>query len=909
MNSRTNMIIAKDKPVSSDVVRCEFNNSTRKWDITFKNGKTFHYNPQNVIILKNPISLNPQNYQIRYEGKLLDNITAIFAFKGYGKEYWHISFSSGYEHDYSVDELEICKSILNYTSAKQIFDYLREVASFVSVRTEDDTAILTKQYEKINYIGDDTATAIYLNPGEYEAGTDLDVTAPIFPFGCNESQYKAVCNALSNKISIIEGPPGTGKTQTILNIIANLVMQGKTLQIVSNNNSAIDNVIEKMTSTKYGVGFIAAQLGREQRKEEFIKSQTGTYPNLSSWESNDYDSQEFVVDVQKKSLQLQDIFKEKNHLAELKNELYSIQLEQEHYDGIISDNELTVSEKKLPSDKLMEFWQEFQDIQDGSKRAGLFYRIVRFFTHGIRVGKLLNQDTCNVINRLQSLFYIAKIEEIQTEIATIEYKLASIDAETLVEEFTDISLRCFRAKLAKRYKYKEARKVFTLDSLWKDPDEFLKEYPVVLSTTYTARSSLGKNAQFDYVIMDEASQVDVATGTLAVSCAKNAVIVGDTKQLPNVVTQQQKELLGRIFHKHKIPAEYDFTENSFLGSVCELMGDRVPRVILCEHYRCHPQIIGFCNEKFYNGDLVIMTERDDSSALLLVTTVAGDHERDHMNQRQIDVIRTEVLPKINCPKSKIGIIAPYRNQVGLLTEELCEPEIEIATVHKFQGREKDVIILSTVDDTVTDFSDDPNLLNVAVSRAKKMLVVVTADQEQPVGSNIGDLIGYIRYNNCDILHSEICSVFDYLYEQYAESRRKYLEKHKRVSEYDSENLMYGLIKEELDRRDNNALGVVVHQRLQVLFRDQSRMDAEEQRYVNSGMSHLDFLIFNRVSKKPVLAIEVDGFHYHKKGTRQAERDKLKDHILAIYGLPLLRFVTNGSREKEQLAEELDKILR
>ena len=232
----------------------------------------------------------------------------------------------------------------------------------------------------------------------------------------------------------------------------------------------------------------------------------------------------------------------------------------------------------------------------------------------------------------------------------------------------------------------------------------------------------------------------------------------------------------------------------------------------------------------------------------------------------------------------------------------------MATVHKFQGREKDVIILSTVDDTVTEFSDDPNLLNVAVSRAKKKLIIVASEQEQPAGSNVSDLIGYIRYNNCEVQHSKISSVFDYLYSQYTESRLEYLKKHKKISVYDSENLMYALIQEELKSRDSVVLGVVCHQPLQLLLRDQSKMDAEEQRFVNTRLSHLDFLIYNKVSKQPILAIEVDGFHYHKDGTRQAERDKLKNHILEEYGLPLLRFKTNGSCEKETLASKLDTLL-
>ena len=293
--------------------------------------------------------------------------------------------------------------------------------------------------------------------------------------------------------------------------------------------------------------------------------------------------------------------------------------------------------------------------------------------------------------------------------------------------------------------------------------------------------SLGRQAQFDYVVMDEASQVDVATGMLALSCAKNAVIVGDTKQLSNIVKTQQRKPLETIWNAHKISAEYNFAEYSFLSSLCSLMSERIPQVVLREHYRCHPQIIGFCNQKFYNGDLIVMTDSNGESALKLVTTVPGNHQRDHMNQRQIDVICKEILPALDEPEDEVGIIAPYRNQVAQMKKELGDTAIEVATVHKFQGREKNDIILSTVDDTITEFSDDPNLLNVAISRAKKQLILVVADQEQPAGSNIADLIGYIRYNNCDVQHSKISSVFDYLYSQYTESRLEYLKRHKRFS--------------------------------------------------------------------------------------------------------------------------------
>ena len=73
-------------------------------------------------------------------------------------------------------------------------------------------------------------------------------------------------------------------------------------------------------------------------------------------------------------------------------------------------------------------------------------------------------------------------------------------------------------------------------------------------------------------------------------------------------------------------------------------------------------------------------------------------------------------------------------------------------------------------------------------------------------------------------------------------------------------------------------------------------------------THLDFLIYNRISKKFVLAIEVDGYKYHKNGTVQASRDLLKNHIMEMYEIPLLRFMTNGSGEREKIVEMLDKFV-
>ena len=196
------------------------------------------------------------------------------------------------------------------------------------------------------------------------------------------------------------------------------------------------------------------------------------------------------------------------------------------------------------------------------------------------------------------------------------------------------------------------------------------------------------------------------------------------------------------------------------------------------------------------------------------------------------------------------------------------------------------------------------MLNVAVSRAKKKLRLVISGSEQPENSNIRDLIAYIEYHNFQVVDSAIYSVFDLLYKEYTRERIAFLKKHRKVSQYDSENLMYAALTELLDSMPDLELTVVCHQRLRMLLRDLSQLTEDEIRYVSNPATHVDFLLYHPVTRKPVLVIEVDGFNFHKDGTQQAQRDRMKDSILEKYGIPLLRLPTNGSREIEKVRQKL-----
>ncbi len=893
------MIIAKGKFCTRNVISYYRNTTAYKFEITFNNGSRYSYSMNSVIFMSNPILLDPKNYRVSTsDGRELYDIRGIYQFEHARIKYWHVELN-GFELDYRKDELSIIENCLTEPKSTNVFDYLKSVSALSEIPNDNGEILLQKYYEKIEFIPENSALSLYLNP---DKSMDVHVgNNYVFPFGCNQSQYRAVINALDNQISVIQGPPGTGKTQTILNIIANLLINNKSVLVVSSNNSATANVLEKLSKEEYGMDFLVASLGSVENKNKFIENQSGIYPDLSLWKSDDETSIEDISEIAQQ-LQTKYLLQEKE--AILKEKKYEIELEFKHFKEYYDEKSVITKPlktiKKLSPGKIMQLWQRIQDKVDHDEEISPLFRLVCFFCYGITDRDFFKQNISDIIIVLQKMYYEEYLKELSHKLKELEEKMTTKN-DTLERTMVEKSLEYVKGHISKKYKWNKSRGKFTIEDLYKNSKEVLKEYPIILSTTFSARTSLNADAiQYDYVIMDEASQVDIATGALALSCAGNAVVVGDLKQLPNVISQDVRQKADLIRNRYHIDDAYDFANNSFLQSLVNVIPD-VPSTLLREHYRCHPRIISFCNQKFYDGELIIMTKDDDNDdALMAVKTVEGNHARDNYNQRQIDVIKEEILPDLQIPPENIGIIAPYNNQVNEIKKQI--PGIEVATVHKFQGREKDIIILSTVDNQIKDFTDDPYLLNVAVSRAKKRLIVVVSGNKQENNGNITDLISYIQYNKMEVIDSQIYSVFDYLYAQYREQRWKMLKVRKRISEYDSENLTYMMLTDILE--DHPEYGVQCFEPLSMIARDMSELTDEEVLYASNPATHIDFMIYNKYSKQPVVAIETDGYMYHKKGTAQYYRDIKKDHILEKIGLKMVRLNTNGSNEKTKVLQAL-----
>ena len=906
MNPRKYMIIDLEKKgdkrmfVTEQVVHISENNNGL-WAVKFSTSqRIFNYNKSRLLYFTNPIGVDLIEKGLYIKNKHINNVSELLRFDDGRHIFYHVVYNNGFTENLDGDEVYVTRTPIDKNGGTT-WEYLKKLAAETGLMTEEGDNILSLQYGIIDVKRDNVPLAQYLGDKTKLATYRIPKTI-YYPFGCNASQKKAVENALSNQVSVIQGPPGTGKTQTILNIIANLLLAKKSVLVVSNNNSAVDNVAEKLE--KEGLGFLVAKLGSVENKEFFIANQQN-YPLMDNWKFEEVNSIKQQVTQALKDVSL--CFDGQSKYALLKSELDAL-LKETKYD--IMHNEVSDNHKWLfnkPSKKLMSVRLQYGILMENSKKVSHFQMLKWSFALGFKIYKLLKSEPQTVIKAFESAYYVARKRELENELLSIENSLKTIDISQRVTDLRQLSLKVLKNSVAKRFTGE--RKRFTLTSIKPQTEAFLKEYPVVLSTTYSAKACISKDMVFDYLIMDEASQVDIKTGALALSCAMNAVIVGDDKQLPNVVSQEEEIALNAIQSTYHVDEKYQATTNSFLQSCVKVLKD-APVTLLREHYRCHPRIIDFCNQRFYNGELIAMTsDNNEGKVLQVIKTVPGNHARGHFNQREIDVIIQEVMPEYSTSDS-VGIITPYRDQAIAINQALGKDVA--STVHKFQGRECDAIIMSMVDNIPTDFSDDPNLMNVAISRAKTKLCIVVNGNEMPSNSNLAQLISYIQYNNFEVKESKIHSVFDILYKQYTAERLAYEVQSGKVSEYLSENIIYDTLVKAIDKVQMSNCDVVCHYPLSRLITDFNGLETQEIAFISNALSHVDFLVYNSITKKPLMTIEVDGWKYHNQSEVQQSRDKLKDNILSKYGLKPYRISTvdtvNVETIEKMLANNLNKVV-
>ena len=766
----------------------------------------------------------------------------------------------------------------------------------------------------------------------------------IMPFHSNIDQRNAIRAALTHQISIIDGPPGTGKTQTILNLIASLIAQGKTVGAVAGANSAVDNVIDKLTEEGYG--FLVASLGKAERVKEFhqregiLEQRREAWAKKASTAAPGASARANEAALRAEEGQLVALWEDARDIPQIRARLTATQRERFLFEEKVKESRRPLADIS----HLAVLRRSSETIADllalarcaprpGRSPRGFIERVRRYFAYGSLKGVDLGDP--DVQSALQLTFYQARERELNRRIEEAEARAARHGLVEVSAQYRRRSSEALDAALRDRFERERPSRLSPNQWLNRQTDILLRTYPVVASTCFSIRHNLAEDTLLDWIIIDESSQVLLPQGMAALSKARNAVIVGDAKQL------------GPIFQgwdeSKQAPAEerFDVRKVSLLDSV-KMMAEaaQVPSTLLKEHYRCHPAIIEFCNRMYYGGQLIPMRvpAQDAPDPLEIVYAAPGNHARrparggGFFSQREIEIIAQledmQVIREGIGANDKdesgdfvLGVVTPFRVQATGLRQRIRADLGEgqharwlAETAHKFQGRGAGTVVLSTVLNAhdraaAREFYDSDAMTNVIVSRAKDRFIVVTTHGGVRLSRNIRTLLDYIEmYDPSAVVHSDIVSIFDVLYNAYSAS----LERYSRAKWADrrrspAENVADQCLREILAEPAYSRFGYQIEVFLKDALPNTRRLSEEQRAFVFTD-SALDFGVYSRVTGRLVLAIEVDGWQYHGASDTQRKRDALKDSIMAAYDVPVLRLPTNGSGEERRIREALDKLL-
>lgn len=262
-------------------------------------------------------------------------------------------------------------------------------------------------------------------------------------------------------------------------------------------------------------------------------------------------------------------------------------------------------------------------------------------------------------------------------------------------------------------------------------ERLVYETPIIGSTLVKSQLPPLVDAKFDTVLIDECSQASFTLALLGMVKARKWVLIGDHKQLLPIF-------------KTGLPARNSKMQEA-LSAFNHLLNKYKHRSVwLRLHYRSNSKIIGFSSKYVYDGKIrpapichrikLELKKRPRIEALIPDKPVVFIHRESSaqsdgkslFNDAEVEVCDALVreLLRLGVKPEEIGIITPYRAQRKRLASRINVKGLEINTVDAFQGREKDVIIFSVTATNNLRFASDPHRLNVALTRAKKKLIVV-----------------------------------------------------------------------------------------------------------------------------------------------------------------------------------------
>ena len=752
----------------------------------------------------------------------------------------------------------------------------------------------------------------------------------------NTEQRQAIHRSLTEPLTIITGPPGTGKSQVVTNLLINAAWQKKNILFASKNNKAVDVVETRVNSL--GARPILLRMGSKdylQRLNEHVQDLLSA--TAAPDQVQDYD--DALAAHQKLIDKAAEINSTLERVVNLRNKVDRQEQSVEHLRSKLGDDVFQYVRKHSNTDFERIFKSFFNSLASAGKSRQK--RLLWLFMKKSRVLKVI-KTLAALDNRLSEIglsipFRLdgtVEFEELLDFSGQIKDRIKEIEdisdyfqllhnfqgRETLeslnrrhrhlLNEIAENSsrlwanwLRVVPTKLSNKDRQLlsqyaavikmviDARGGRPTASIWRQYYSLKKKVSHLLPcwavTSLSTRGRLPFTAgYYDLVVFDEASQCDIASALPLLYRAKSAVIIGDPQQLTHISRiqkHQDQQLLDR-FDLVTDFVHWAYSSNS-LYEMARAYASSEDIVDLRDHHRSHADIINFSNKNFYDGRLRVATRYDALKTFkghkqgdpgIRWVDVKGQTMRPDrgsaVNRKEANAVVT-VLKRLLLEQGylgSIGVVSPFRSQANLI-RELCakndalQRPLEDAgflsdTVHRFQGDERDLIIFSPVisegtpSQSLNFLKGNRNLFNVAITRARAMLLVVG---DKTVNGNCGVeyLEKFVQY--LEQLTEESNLNVD---EQHAEYGPKYPEAIDRTKVSDWEVRLYEALYQA-------GIKTIPQYSIEQYILDLALVDGDRR-----------------------LDIEVDGERYHRNWTGElCRRDQIRNQRLYELGWDVMRF--------------------
>ncbi|MBO6228294.1 MAG: DNA2/NAM7 family helicase, partial [Shewanella sp.] len=539
---------------------------------------------------------------------------------------------------------------------------------------------------------------------------NVDTQENYLPGLLSRAQIQALKVAANQTLGQISGPPGTGKSYTIATVAAEQVLRGKSVLIVAHTDVAVDVIADKLQQ-QFQLGSSLIRAGSPQfikvLKNQIDEMLHGQHPATTET--------------------LSDIL-----LLNAKQQLNTVTREQTKMEaGFIHHCRHAIRRG-----------QKLATLQQGQSRWRL-----GFYNWAYRAGIKQFAQQWDVLDKLTALIT-------QKEDLSLKYlQLATHYRLNQLLKHKRSTLVSFASALRARQSAKQ------LDGFYKTDFDALKQtFPIWLSSLASLHKVLPMEQQmFDLVIIDEATQANIAACLPALQRAKAALVVGDSKQLRHfsfLSRAKQTQIQTQLGLAADCRGLMSYRDASMLDLVSQSLASQSQVVFLNEHFRSKPELIQFSNQQFYQGMLKIMQHRPcTSSGHLHRVQVTGNRDSKGINAIEAEALIQKLAQLIDEQENvlvpaSIGVLSCFRNQTEYLSQQILarfsaqqieRHQLRIATPFGFQGEERDIMLLSfsiTANDSrAAVYLNRADMFNVAITRAKQAQWLFLSVQEHELSNN------------------------------------------------------------------------------------------------------------------------------------------------------------------------------